>query len=67
MGELPCFLAISVASSDWFAILSDPRVEIAGAVGVGSDVGIVNDGITGLSTCFFFFLIKKSLNEVLTF
>jgi hypothetical protein len=28
-------------------------------------VGTVNAGITGLSTCFF--LIKKSLNEVLTF
>ena len=59
--------AASSASSERFAIASDPRARSIGVVEAGSGRGIVDDGITGLSTCSFFFLIKKSLNEVLTF
>ena len=59
--------ADSFVSPKGFSTGSDPRGGTSGKAGAGPGVEMVNEGITGLSTCSFFFLIRKSLNEVLTF
>lgn len=62
-----CWFTGPFSSSEGSAIESDPGAATSGTVGIGLGIETVGDESTGLSTCSFFFLIKKSLKEVLTF